>query len=350
MSTKAVGLFSGGLDSCLAVKLIQRQGIEVTCMVCDLWRHPKTEDDNYPLQAMVEELGAEYKYVDLSNDYPAILLSPRWGYGTAVNPCIDCKYLMMTRAAKMMDKIGASFVFTGEVLGQRPMTQNKVSMDLLQRKSGLGGRLVRPLCGALLPPTVPEEEGILDRSLLLDIQGRSRQRQLKMAKELGLKGYGAPGGGCILTQYEYGAKVQDYLLNCDSGKLSPADLELFKIGRHFRISANAKVIVGKNLEDNNRLEEHREGRIVLEVADFPGPIVLLDGNSSVKDIETAAAITVRYSKAKGQTNVDVNIEGYEVLDKLNVDSITEDELDRYRIEFNRGALDIYLKEIKKKSE
>ena len=121
-------------------------------------------------------------------------------------------------------------------------------------------------------------------------------------------------------------------------------------GRHCSRSTNAKVIVGKNLEDNNRLEEYREGRIVLEVADFPGPIVLLDGNSSVKDIETAAAITVRYSKAKGQTNVDVNIDGYEGLDKLNVDSISEEELDRYRIEFDRGALDIYLKEIKRKSK
>lgn len=350
MSAKAIGLFSGGLDSCLAVKLIQQQGIEVTCMVCDLWRHPKIEDDNYPLKALVEELGAEYLYVDLSDDYPAVLLSPRWNYGTAVNPCIDCKYLMMTKAAKAMDESGASFVFTGEVLGQRPMTQNKVSMDLLQRKSGLGGRLVRPLCGALLPPTVPEEEGILDRSLLLDIQGRSRQRQLKLAKDLGLKGYGAPGGGCILTQHEYGAKLQDYLLNCDREKLSPTELELFKIGRHFRISANAKVIIGKNLEDNNLLEEYREGKIVLEVSDSPGPIVLLDGNPSVKDIETAASITVRYSKAKEQKNVDVNIEGYEGLDKLRVDSITEDELDRYRIEFDRGALDNYLKEIKKKPE
>ncbi len=346
MKNKAIGLFSGGLDSCLAVKVILEQGIEVIAMVCDLWRHPEIEGDDYPLRKLAESLGAVYLYEDLSDDYPELLHNPRWGYGTAVNPCIDCKYLMMKRAAKRMKEMGASFVFTGEVLGQRPMTQNRKSMDMLLEKSGLGGRLVRPLSAKHLPPTIPEEEGILDRSKLLDIRGRSRERQIALAEEYGITEYGAPGGGCILTEREYGAKVQDFLQNPVGRKMTPEDLELFRTGRHFRLSPDVKMIMGKNHEENLKLAEYAEGRISITTGDVPGPFTLMEGKPDDKTLKLAGGIIARYAKKVDPPELEMEVRGLPGVETLSAEPLDDKAVQALKVRFSRGKLEEYRRNLR----
>jgi tRNA-specific 2-thiouridylase len=220
-----------------------------------------------------------------------------------MNPCLDCRIYMFTKARCFMEGIGAAFVFTGEVLGQRPMSQRRDAMRLIERESGLEGRLLRPLSAQLLPPTIAEEE-IVDRDKLMGIQGRSRKSQMELAQDYGIHDYACPAGGCLLTDPQFAQRLRDLFAYQELVNLK--DMELLKLGRHFRLSKNSKVIVGRDEKENQRLLklQHKDD-LWLQVLDFPGPVALLQGEQIPETVNQAAALAVRYSDAKAKAKVRV---------------------------------------------
>jgi tRNA U34 2-thiouridine synthase MnmA/TrmU len=225
---KAVALFSGGLDSILAVKLIQEQGIEV--------RGVNFKTPFFGLSktfAVIKNIDIDLEIIDITQELLEILRNPKHGFGKNMNPCIDCHSLMFKKAGEYMIKIGASFIISGEVLGERPMSQNRNSLNIIKRESGFEGRILRPLSALLLAETIPEKEGLVDRSKLLDISGRSRKRQMELAAKMGIDDYPSPAGGCKLTEPAFSKRLRD-LFTQDSFSLE--DIELLKLGRHFRLS------------------------------------------------------------------------------------------------------------------
>lgn len=300
---KAVALLSGGLDSTLAIKLMQDQGIQViavnfTSPFCTCNRKGRCEALH-----VAGQLDVELKVFKVGLDYIRMIRSPRHGYGKNMNPCLDCRIFMFTKAREFMEEIGADFVFTGEVLGQRPMSQRQDAMRKIERESGLEGRLLRPLSAKRLPPTLVEGK-IIDRDKLLGIKGRSRKPQMEMAKGYGINDYACPAGGCLLTDPQFAQRIKD--LFDHNEEVSLKDLELLKVGRHFRLSDKAKVIVGRDEAENNRLLKLVcDDDLCLRVLDFPGPLTLLQGECSPQNVEQAAALTARYSDAKENRQVKV---------------------------------------------
>ncbi len=294
-SVQGVGLFSGGLDSLLSLYLLLEQGLKVEAMHAILPVHRPG------LRAWVEQatgrLGISLYLITLEEAFFEILRHPRHGYGSGMNPCLDCHILLLRRAAERMREVGASFVFTGEVLGERPMSQNLPALQLVERESGLQGRLLRPLSARLLLPTVPEEEGLVDRSRLFDIRGRSRRVQLELARRYGLSDFPTPAGGCMLTDPGLSRRVRDLLRH--RPYFSRSDFDLLRVGRHFRLSPRVKAVSGRNQEENARLLElTEEGDLLFEVMGTGSPITLLRGPADEETIRLAAAITARYSDAR----------------------------------------------------
>ncbi|MGB9722927.1 MAG: tRNA 4-thiouridine(8) synthase ThiI [Chloroflexia bacterium] len=292
---QGIGLFSGGLDSLLSLYLLLEQGLKVEAMHAVLPVHRPG------LRAWVEQaaarLGVPLYLITLEEEFFEILRHPRHGYGSGMNPCLDCHILLLRRAAERMRAVGASFVFTGEVLGERPMSQHLSALQLVERKSGLQGRLLRPLSARLLPPTIPEEEGLVDRSRLLDIRGRSRRVQLELARRYGLSDFPTPAGGCMLTDPGLSRRVRDLLQHRPN--FSRSDFDLLRVGRHFRLSPEVKAVSGRNREENARLLELvEEGDLLLEVRGMGSPITLLRGPADEGVLRLAAAITARYSDAR----------------------------------------------------
>jgi tRNA-uridine 2-sulfurtransferase len=287
---KAVGMFSGGLDSILAAKLIQQQGIDVRLVnFTTLFFPPKNAIK------MARQIRTKLEVFDVTQEYLRMLRNPRYGYGSGLNPCIDCKILMLRKAKKYAKKIGAKFIFTGEVLGERPMSQNKNALELIEKNAGLKGRLLRPLSAKLLPITEAEKKWV-DRERLLDIEGRVRERQISLAKKFKVRTYPTPAGGCYLTNKEYSSKAKDLLVN--SRKISNIDIMLLKIGRHFRLGKN-KIIVGRNREDNKELRKLKSALdFAFEVPKVGSPLTLLQGPKSRDAVEIAARLTARYSDSK----------------------------------------------------
>ncbi len=252
MNRRAISLFSGGLDSVLASRLILDQGIELlgvhfTSVLCNNIRTEKGED------ALLagKELGIRVLVRDKGEEYVQLVRNPMHGYGKNMNPCIDCRIHMLELARRLMREEGASFVVTGEVLGQRPMSQQRETMHLIEKESGLAGLIVRPLSAKLFPPTLPERDGIIDRARLLDISGRSRQRQYDIAGGYGLTRFSPPGGGCLLADPIFAHKLKDFFA-CDS-PFSLQDIALLRLGRHFRFQGK-RLILGRNKEENDYLE------------------------------------------------------------------------------------------------
>jgi tRNA-specific 2-thiouridylase len=250
-----------------------------------------------------------------------------------MNPCLDCRILMFSRARERMEEMEAAFVFTGEVLGERPMSQRREAMRLIERESGLDGRLLRPLSARLLPPTIPEKEGLVDRDKLLAIEGRSRKPQMALAEQYNINDYPCPAGGCRLTDPGFARRMRDLVRHKENFDLN--DVNLLKVGRHFRLSPEAKAVVGRNQEENHRiLALAKEGDILFEVQDWGSPITLLRGQASEKEIHLAAAITVRYSDALGEASEVVVRYGsdYATLDEiLRASSLKEDQLTELRV-------------------
>jgi len=299
MGYKAVSLLSGGLDSILATKLIVDQGIEVVALhftspFCNC-SHGAHKGCGVQALRSAEELGVKVAVKTKGTEYLRILQAPLHGYGKNMNPCIDCRIFMLKRTAEFMEEVGARFIITGEVLGQRPMSQRRDAMALIERESGLEGLILRPLCARHLPPTLPEKEGIVERQKLLDFSGRSRKGQYRLVREYDLKEYSCPAGGCLLTDPLFAHRLRDlFRFNPDC---SMHDAALLKIGRHFRLSEETKLIVGRNREENDRLHGlSRAGHLLMEPVSFTGPSGLLVGKADKTFIALSANVLAFHAK------------------------------------------------------
>ncbi|MDD5160629.1 MAG: argininosuccinate synthase [Sulfuricurvum sp.] len=290
---KAIALFSGGLDSTLAMKLIIDQGIEV--IACNInTGFGSTKDRLAHMKNMCEQVGAEFRSVDIRDEYiKEVLFSPKYGYGKNFNPCIDCHAKMFEVAKRKMEEWGASFLISGEVLGQRPMSQNRESLDKVLNLSNCDGLLLRPMCAQSLEPTTPELEGWVDRDKLENIVGRNRDRQMELAELFGLKDYEAPGGGCLLTDEKFSNKIRDFIAH---DTFTVEDIPTLKYGRQLRLPEGAKLIIGRNAEDNDILEAIQNKKFIHITTELFGPHCLLSANANDNDKVLAAKLMLAYCK------------------------------------------------------
>ncbi len=305
--SKALALFSGGLDSMLAARLIMEQGVDVTALhfITPFFGYKAKGREAEAAESFRERFGVNVKIIDISKDYIAMVKVPRYGYGKNFNPCLDCKIFMMTRAHEIMDREGYDFIVSGEVLGQRPMSQRRDAMRIVERDSDLDGKLLRPLCAKHMKPTIPEEQGLVDREKLLDISGRSRRRQMELAERFGIKDYPTPAGGCLLTDPIISPRIRSLLLK--DVDIETGDVLLLAVGRHFNLGGGT-LYVGRNSDDNNKLASlAKEGDILLKTKEVPGPVSLFRGRPVGDDLMLAASITARYSDGKTLEEVQVGI-------------------------------------------
>jgi tRNA-specific 2-thiouridylase len=303
---KAIALLSGGLDSTLAAKVVLEQGIELEALNFMTVFCTCTNRDATCLasQKAVETLGIPLKVFNVSEEYLDVVKHPKHGYGRNMNPCIDCRIFMLEKAKAYMAESGGSFIVTGEVLGQRPMSQRKDAMRLIEKEAGLEGLILRPLSAKVLQVTIPEKEGWVDREKLLRIQGRSRKPQIELAEQYGVRDYPCPAGGCLLTDPGFAKRMKDLMANHPDFSLN--DVHLLKMGRHFRFSRGVKLVVGRNEEENQKIRTFAQREdILLKMPGLPGPLSLLRGNPAERDIEKAAAITAYYSKGKNLRKAEV---------------------------------------------
>jgi len=300
MQRKAIALLSGGLDSTLAVKVLLDQGITVealnfTSPFCTCTG--KNAGCKSEAVRVAEEFKIPIKVMHKGIDYLELLRNPKHGYGKGMNPCIDCRIFLLKKAKEYMLETGADFVFTGEVLGQRPMSQRRDTLRVIEKESGLEGLLLRPLSAKHFKPTIPETEGWVDRDKLLSIQGRSRKEQFELAAELDVKNYPCPAGGCLLTDPSFVGKVRDVFDHSD--ELNLRDFRLLKLGRHFRIGERTKVIIGRNEVENELLERSVQiGEATVRWSGGPSPLAAVLGESSDPMLERAGQILLRYTKAE----------------------------------------------------
>jgi len=304
---KALALLSGGLDSTLAIRVIQQQGIEVIALNFVTVFCRCTSHGSCKLEAVKvsEKFGIPIKVINTTERFLELVKKPKFGYGKNMNPCIDCRINIFRIAGEYMREIGADFIITGEVLGQRPMSQRKEAMKIIDKEANLTGLVLRPLCAKHMEPTIPEKLGIVDRERLLQIRGRSRKNQIQLADVFQIKDYPCSAGGCLLTDPEFAHRMRDLVNTCDA---NINDVNLLKAGRHFRLDQQTKVIVGRNEEDNTRLDSlSKEGDYLLTLVDMPGPLTLLRGKITEEKIQTAARITARYGKSQVLPSVKVSV-------------------------------------------
>lgn len=297
LKVKGISLLSGGLDSILAAKVVLLQGIEVIGVTFET---PFFSARNAKIAAA--QIDIPLSVMNITEEHLEMLKAPRYGYGKNMNPCIDCHTLMLKKAGKLMEETGADFVFTGEVLGQRPMSQNRQSLHMVAKNSGYGEYVLRPLSARLLPETKPEIEGKIDREKLLDLSGRGRKHQIELAKNHGITDYSSPAGGCLLTDPLFSRRLKE--LFEQQRNYTIRDVELLKVGRHFRTDTCAKVIVGRNSFDNQtilRLSENTD--MLLHMAHYAGPTVLVSGGCDDKTLLLAASICALYSDAPNDRGV-----------------------------------------------
>jgi len=329
---KVVALLSGGLDSRLAVKMMQNQGFEVTAVAI---KTPFCDFDcgrgcGFEIRETADMLGVDLKTVYLGDEYIEMLKNPKYGFGSGMNPCIDCRAMMFKAGKKVMEDIDAKFIISGEVLGQRPMSQHGPALKTIEKESGLDGKIVRPLSGALLPPTEPESNGIIKRENLGMIRGRSRKEQLKLAEEFGFENPPNAGGGCLLTDPKFAIRAKDLFKYTQTPTTN--DIDLLKIGRHFRFDVKTKLIVGRNNDENEMLKALAlPNDTLLEAKDHVGPISLLRGDDSESNLKLAAAITLRYSDAPKDSPGILVVQKNDASGEIFTISIVESEYLRYRI-------------------
>jgi len=295
---KVVALLSGGLDSQLAVRMMQEQGFEVSAVAI---KTPFCDFDcgrgcGFEIRERADDLNVNLKTVYLGDEYIEMLKHPKHGIGAGFNPCVDCRTMMFDAAKKHMDEIGAEFIISGEVLGQRPMSQHLDSLRMIEKDSNLIGKIVRPLSAGLLPETDPEKSGLIKREDLGMIKGRTRRNQLEMAKKYGIENPPNAGGGCLLTEPQFGIKAKDLFEHIETPTIN--DIDLLKIGRHFRLDEETKFVVGRNKDENEMIKALAlPGDILLEAKDYVGPVSILRGKNAKSHIEFASAVTLRYSDA-----------------------------------------------------
>jgi hypothetical protein len=336
----AIALFSGGLDSSLSILLMLKQDIEVTALMflnhfgCDIDDRSSCGQNPYPT---AERFGFRVKLMHLGRKFIDLVKNPKYGYGKNMNPCTDCRIMMLGEAKQFMEMSGADFIITGEVLGQRPMSQQRNTLNLILKESDLGGYLLRPLSAKLMPPTIPEKQGLVDRDRLEAISGRSRRRQMELAEEFGLDDYASPAAGCLLTDRGYSTKLRDLLAHKE--QVTFDDINLLRIGRHFRLTPEAKVVIGRNEKDNARLDKYAEKYPRLQAIDHGSPVTLLLGDYGPEQLRQAAALTARYSDGKKleQIMVGVNVNGHS--ERLAVAPMSPPEVDRLRLVWEKRPID-----------
>jgi len=291
MERKCVALISGGLDSALAAKLMLEQGIEVHGLYLSLsWGCC----DKDKAVSVAQTLGIPLMVLRVGDAYLDVIRKPRYGYGTGLNPCVDCRIYMFRLAKRYMEEIGASFVVTGEVLGQRPMSQMRRPLETIEAESDLEGLLLRPLSAKLLDPTLPELLGLVDRERLLRIAGRSRQEQMALATQAGIDGYSTPAGGCLLTDPHFAKKAKD--LFAHEEQPTTKDMELLTIGRHFRIGERTKIILGRNELESLLLEGHAQEGYTCIRPKFAGPAALVAGEWSDEGRRIGISLILQHTK------------------------------------------------------
>ena len=329
---KVVALLSGGLDSRLAVKMMQNQGFEVEAVAI---KTPFCDFDcgrgcGFEIRETAENLGVNLKTVYLGDEYIEMLKHPKHGFGSGMNPCIDCRAMMFEAGKKHMKEIGAEFIISGEVLGQRPMSQHGPALRIIEKESGLEGKIVRPLSAALLPPTEPELNGLIKREDLGKIRGRSRKDQLKMAQEFGIENPPNAGGGCLLTDPKFSIRAKDLFKHVETPTTN--DIDLLKIGRHFRFDQKTKFVVGRNQDENELLKALAlDGDVLFETRDHVGPVSLVRGENSPNFLELAAAITLRYSDAPKDIAGVVVSQKKDIKSEISVMPVNEASYLQYRI-------------------
>lgn len=287
---KALVMFSGGLDSILAVKVLQEQEIEVTGLTCVSYFF-----DDVLAQEAAEKLGIKLIMVDFSDEHLAMVKKPKFGYGKGINPCLDCHILMLKKAKEIK---GFDFIATGEVLGERPMSQNKRALVLIEKETGLRGYLLRPLSAKLLEPTEAEKKGLVDREKLLDISGRNRKKQIELVQKWGIIEYPMPAGGCLLTDPDFSKRLKTMLAfwpDCGGN-----DIQLLKRGRHFWEGENL-IIVGRNEKENAEIKNlSARGDLLIEAKEFPGPTILIRSKKKISEnsLIKAKELMLKYAKKK----------------------------------------------------
>lgn len=312
---KAIGLFSGGLDSILAVKLMLEQGIDVEALhfVTEFSSYDSTESISAGFRKTADELKVPLKIMDVSEEFMDVVKKPVYGYGSGMNPCIDCRIFCLKKAKERMEKTGASFIFTGEVLGQRPMSQRRDAMNAIERDAGLKGYLLRPLSAKLFSSSIAESKGIVAREGLLSLSGRSRKPQILLAEKFGIKDYPSSAGGCLLTLKSFARRLKD--LSVHKPDFNLEDVRLLKYGRHFRMSPSVKLVVSRNEGENYKIAGLKDKHDTIFHAEEPlGPVALLRGAAGGEFIAEAAAITARYALGKDAPS-DVKVKYYTILNE-----------------------------------
>jgi tRNA-uridine 2-sulfurtransferase len=331
---KAVALLSGGLDSMLAILTMLRQGIHVSAIRFITPFDPDAADDDTFRETRYQSLNHTYGFEiivrHLSHKMLDIVTKPKHGYGKNMNPCIDCRILMLKEAKQVMDTVGADFLVTGEVLGQRPMSQRKDMLYHIDKEAGVTDTVLRPLSGKLLRTTIAELKGIVDREMLYAFSGRSRKPQIALAREFGMKDYPSPGGGCLLTEPNYAFRLKDLLAYDPNPAIR--DIDLLRIGRHFRYSSRCKIIVGRDKAENGIIESMAaDSDYLLRVEGYGSPMTLVAGEVSDGSLMVAAAICSRYSDGKNVREVAVKLIQSGKISILSVSPAGDEILDATRI-------------------
>lgn len=314
---KCVALISGGLDSMLAARVLQDQGVHVEGLnfytgfcIEGHTQAIRNQDRERPKRNnalwVAEQLGIKLHLVDVIEEYKDVVINPKHGYGANLNPCLDCKGFMVRKAREWIEANGFDFIVTGEVMGQRPMSQRRDTMPVVARESGAYDRLLRPLCARLLPPTLPEREGWVDRERLHDFNGRSRKPQMALAAHYGLTDYAQPAGGCcFLTNEQYSQKLADLWRARGEKRYELEDILLLKVGRHLRPRPHFKLIVARDEGENNFMLGFRRQYTHLYATSHSGPLALIDGEPGEEDIELAARLTARFGRGREADEVTV---------------------------------------------
>ena len=329
---KVVALLSGGLDSQLAIKMMQEQGFDVSAVAI---KTPFCDFDcgrgcGFEIRERADDLDVNLKTVYLGDEYIEMLKHPKHGIGAGFNPCIDCRSMMFDAAKKHMEEIGAEFIISGEVLGQRPMSQHAPALKTIENESDLVGKIVRPLSAALLPETDPEKDGLIKRENLGMIRGRTRRGQLDMAKKYGIENPPNAGGGCLLTEPHFGIKAKDLFSHTKNPTIN--DIDLLKIGRHFRLDEETKFIVGRNKDENEMIKAIAlPGDILLEAKDFVGPVSILRGSNAKQHLKFASSITLRYSDAPNNEQAIVSIKNNDLVEEIASKSAEEESYIQFRM-------------------
>ena len=329
---KVVALLSGGLDSQLAIKMMQEQGFDVSAVAI---KTPFCDFDcgrgcGFEIRERADDLNVNLKTVYLGDEYIEMLKHPKHGIGAGFNPCIDCRSMMFDAAKKHMEDIGAEFIISGEVLGQRPMSQHAPALRTIEKESDLVGKIVRPLSAALLPETDPEKNGLIKRENLGMIRGRTRRNQLDMAKKYGIENPPNAGGGCLLTEPQFGIKAKDLFSHTENPTIN--DIDLLKIGRHFRLDEQTKFIVGRNKDENEMIKAIAlPGDILLEAKDFVGPVSILRGSNAKEHLKFASSVTLRYSDAPNNKQAIVSIKDNDLVEEITSQSAKEESYIQFRM-------------------